>query len=548
MGVTHLDSLFIPLTEVKFDNDFVFLTAAPRTVVAGSLDSAPDNPFTISRAITVAPLGDSDFAGLQVFTGGNNAEPVETGHNETVVMPRFTPHATAVLDVGVFDSVSGPGTDHAEPASSPVLGLTVGDRVTGTAAPAAPPTSATASPKFREDRGIETVALAAEPTSDTSFNQVFSEAEPPRLETGTSGSDSISDVMHPSHFGSEIGTTKPRRNAGIYVDRSSTEEQDFGRDFSQDIAYTIHPSGTTEAAPRKTRAVTVRFDGDLIGNLRALKNILVRSVKQKVGIDPHILDEVHSPGQDSLRLWSPQADSITTSRNNSDAQDFENNGAGQWAAPESAEILGSQFSTDYQHQHEGGAIEVTMVVDTTQQAYETQLSAVIASNLDRNGLLPVPVPPHAQPLFPELARSVAFEMAEQHSVSAAREAEQAMHRHRAGALQICLTALEGPSAQLRETSAHSRISSAGATSVEVATAIKAAAIAAALAGAPDEQPIGLQEPAEDDQQAAHATTFAQWPLLATAVASYLLVDRRTQNVARTEATPSRPGRDGMAQK
>jgi len=180
---------------------------------------------------------------------------------------------------------------------------------------------------------------------------------------------------------------------------------------------------------------------------------------------------------------------------------------------------------------EGGAIEVAQAVASTQRAYETQLSALIASNLDRDGFLPTSAPPRAQPVVAELARAVVFETVAQHDVFQVGSAEQAAEDRRVEPPQATPTAYAPVSAQRNDSPANRTGNSrTGDSPTGLSLSAKE-----------------LAERMEDEQSSAQAATFAQWPTLATVITGYLLIERRSPSAAQMVQTPPRRqhGRQGQ---
>ena len=188
--------------------------------------------------------------------------------------------------------------------------------------------------------------------------------------------------------------------------------------------------------------------------------------------------------------------------------------------------------------HEGGALEVAAAVHTTQRAYESQLSAVIASNLNRDGVLPATAPVRAQPVVAELARMVAFETVEQQAVRTG-ETVQTADDLRIDPAPTTPATLQPVSAQLDSAPAL-RNSASEATSND-------RVIRTTQAFLHDETTSpNLAERIDNEHQAARVTTFAEWPVLATVIAGYLLIERRSPQAAPTVQTPPRRSRQTLA--
>jgi len=149
---------------------------------------------------------------------------------------------------------------------------------------------------------------------------------------------------------------------------------------------------------------------------------------------------------------------------------------------------------------EGGPIEVTQVVTETQQAYEAEVFAAVAAQLDAQDVLAQPAPPAAQPLASELARSVAFEMV---GLEPSADTLQIDHSH-------------GPSAALPVVPAVNSISA-------------------------------LTETAETEEaDESRALAFAQWPLFFSATLGLVLAGSRRRPQPAAAQQPPRRNRQAIA--
>ena len=204
-------------------------------------------------------------------------------------------------------------------------------------------------------------------------------------------------------------------------------------------------------------------------------------------------------------------------------------------------FLGSPSSADIRDLREAGSLEVATTVATTQRAYESKLSMVVASNLDRDGVLPPRAPLQAQPLVAELARTVVFETANQGDMAVDNEAKYPVQ-----------SPLDSPSVRNDPVSALLPASSARyETSPDHEHSTPTAGVAnrtptlrLGLSAENSEQALIPPERLDDKRLDAHATTFAQWPTLATVVASYLLIERNRPGD--TQAVQSPPRRNRQA--
>lgn len=200
------------------------------------------------------------------------------------------------------------------------------------------------------------------------------------------------------------------------------------------------------------------------------------------------------------------------------------------------QIVASQLNTDRHDQREGGTLQVAAVVHTSQRAYELQLSAIIAHNLNRDGVLPTTLPMQTQPVVAELARVVAFETLGQQEVIPKGDIDRVSRGQFREPTQATPLMLEPVSAQLRLTPVR-RSSTNNSATDEIETHISKSS-----RGGEDSMANLAErvvERVDDEQQAAQIITFAQWPTLATVIAGYLLVERRRPQAAQTVQTPPR---------
>ena len=202
---------------------------------------------------------------------------------------------------------------------------------------------------------------------------------------------------------------------------------------------------------------------------------------------------------------------------------------------DSIQIVASLRNSDRRDQREGGTLEVAAVVLTTQRAYETQLSAVIVSNLNRDGMLPTTAPTLRQPVVAELARAVAFETiglrTEVQAVEATQMTEGPLVEPTPSTLEPVATLQHVPS--LRHPSATETMT--GETTANTST----------ISGRSEDSATYLAERVENEQQAAQAIHFAQWPTLATLITGYLLIEHRSPQAAETVQMPPRRQRPGF---
>jgi len=180
---------------------------------------------------------------------------------------------------------------------------------------------------------------------------------------------------------------------------------------------------------------------------------------------------------------------------------------------------------------EGGTLEVAAAVHTTQHAYESQLSAVIASNLDRNGILPATAPTRVQPVVAELARMVAFETVGQQPVVRADNSVQTTDSPRMTPAQTTPMTQQTISAQLDNTPTHRTSASKVARDVPATHTSFPAFLPASETTSNLAERIEAEQ-IEHGELAARVTTFAEWPVLATVIAGYLWIERRSPQQAR----------------
>jgi|GEM_PF-6876902 len=206
---------------------------------------------------------------------------------------------------------------------------------------------------------------------------------------------------------------------------------------------------------------------------------------------------------------------------------------------ESIQISSSQIAANQLEQREGGALGVFAAVITTQRAYESQLAEVIARNLDRDGTLPKLAQPQAQPLVAELARAIAFETMEPQRLVQADATEHVITDEGQFA-----DPPQATPAVLEPAPVPASVTSVGYHSLPEHRAIRettgklgSSHSANTKAGEHIAIPSGR---VDDEQAAAHAVTYATWPLLATTIAAgYLIIERQQQSDATTVQMPPR---------
>ncbi len=201
---------------------------------------------------------------------------------------------------------------------------------------------------------------------------------------------------------------------------------------------------------------------------------------------------------------------------------------------DSIQIVAYRSSTATSAKREGGTLEVAIAINTTQRAYETQLAAIVVHNLNHDETLPVAAPHRMQPIVAELARAVVFETLGQQPAISTGEVDHVTSEQLLQTTQIAPLTSETVSLRQDISQAH------------YSTTRKV--IAEESATHDDEKPTlngkshaNFAERVDDEQQAAFASTYAQWPALAAVIAGYLMVDR---SVASTETSVQKPLRRG----
>lgn len=195
---------------------------------------------------------------------------------------------------------------------------------------------------------------------------------------------------------------------------------------------------------------------------------------------------------------------------------------------------------DERESREGGSLPVLSVVTAAQRAYEEQLTAVVANNLDRDGELPSATPQPIRPIVAELAREVVFQMAmPQHETHDGEQQPAADELHR----KPSQTSAADPgrsvsndsriAADFSERSTRKDVIDVAFQDIEEAETNEQAEHAAAA----------IAKRIDGDRKQARATVFAHWPVAAGVVVSYLLIDRRSSSaVAAVQTPPRRPRR------
>jgi len=207
--------------------------------------------------------------------------------------------------------------------------------------------------------------------------------------------------------------------------------------------------------------------------------------------------------------------------------------------------------SDSQDLREGGSLNIASVVHATQNAYETQISALIADNLDRDRALPSVGLQHARPVSAELARMVTFEVAH-HRSSDETAAEVEATEFEATELEATEASskpkpIKRPATKLGSVS----IETADQQEVQLAKQIEnAAAAASGIDGsgtdihltsidAADQHDFRRGERLENKQREVSLVAFAEWPVLASVVTSYLIFEYRKPAAGKVEKKPRR---------
>lgn len=207
---------------------------------------------------------------------------------------------------------------------------------------------------------------------------------------------------------------------------------------------------------------------------------------------------------------------------------------------EPVQLAGNLPEIDEREPREGGSLPVLSVVTAAQRAYEEQLTAVVANNLDRDGDLPSATPQPIRPIVAELAREVVFQMAvpqgETHDGEQPPTADE-LHRKpsQTSSVEASRSVLNDSRADIdfNELSRRKDVIDVAFEDVEEAETNKQVENAAAAKA----------KRIDGDRKQARATVFAHWPVAASVVASYLLIDRRSSSaVAAVQTPPRRPRR------
>lgn len=197
-------------------------------------------------------------------------------------------------------------------------------------------------------------------------------------------------------------------------------------------------------------------------------------------------------------------------------------------------ITSEQISSSESISHEGGTLEVSTALASTQHAYETQLAALVVFNLDRDEILPARAPQRTQPVVAELARLVTFELAGQHELTNTDGTDQPAGRNR----EDTSAATSKP----ESTSAHIPAKSVSMNLTHSREHAMPAEFAESSAREADDDALQTFQSSarfDDKHQSVSATAFAQWPAFAAAVASYILIERRGQSAVQAVQTPPR---------
>lgn len=206
---------------------------------------------------------------------------------------------------------------------------------------------------------------------------------------------------------------------------------------------------------------------------------------------------------------------------------------------EPVQLAGNLPEIDERESREGGSLPVLSFVTAAQRAYEEQLTAVVANNLDRDGDLPSATPQPIRPIVAELAREVVFQMAmPQHETHEGEHQPAADELHRKPSQTSAADTGRSVSNDSRidtdfsEPSTRNDVIDVAFKDIEEAETNEQAEHAAAATA----------KRIDGDRKQARATVFAHWPVAAGVVVSYLLIDRRSSTISAVQTPPRRPRR------
>lgn len=203
-------------------------------------------------------------------------------------------------------------------------------------------------------------------------------------------------------------------------------------------------------------------------------------------------------------------------------------------------ILASHESDTQQRSDEGGAIQVFAAVTETQQAFETKLVSAVVEKLNGEGVLPAIPQRQSQPVVAQLARAVAFEAVRYEPTPQAAPTKMPTDA-------ATVEPRELPAQINAGASPGSKISARVSPRETLSTTSR---IDRQEASSHDLNDVERREPAsapteriDQEHETTLATTFATWPVLASVVVSYLLVERYPHNREQSVQTPPRRQRN-----
>lgn len=203
---------------------------------------------------------------------------------------------------------------------------------------------------------------------------------------------------------------------------------------------------------------------------------------------------------------------------------------------EPIQILASQDKGSRKPSDEGGVIQVFAAVAETQQAFETKLASAVVERLNEADVLPAIPARESQPVVAQLARAVAFE-----TVS---------YQPSPQGNPTSLPTDDAPvETQELPTDLNSSVSNGGkppagvsmqdSISTSTKTTREEYTSRDVTDGVAHEASRVPTERIDQEHDKTLASTFATWPVLASVVASYLLVERHPHNREESVQTPPR---------
>ena len=199
-------------------------------------------------------------------------------------------------------------------------------------------------------------------------------------------------------------------------------------------------------------------------------------------------------------------------------------------------ILASHVSKTQQRSDEGGAIQVFAAVADTQQAFETQLASAAVERLNEENALPAIPVRQTQPIVAQLARAVAFETVSYQTTP--------VQKATVGPYEL---PTEQNSTVSEGVPVPAGVSLQDSLSTSTKTEREASTSRDLTNAEPSEPAFAPTERIDQEHETTLATTFASWPVLASVVASYLLVERYPHSREQSVQTPPRRQRNPLGE-